>query len=181
MARIQPLDPSDATGQADELFTAIQSKVGMVPNLYRTLGNAPSVLSGLLALKGELDKGSLSAADKERIALAVGQANGCDYCVAAHTVIGKGAGLSEDETLSARQGEASDPRAQAVLTLAKAVVEREGFVTDAQLADARSAGLDDAVVLEVVGQVILNFFTNFTNHVAETTIDFPAAPQLQAV
>lgn len=179
MPRIQPLDPSDATGQAHDLFEAIQGKVGMVPNLYRTLGNAPTVLSGLLALKGELDQGSLSPSDKERIALAVGQSNGCDYCVAAHTAIGKGAGLSEAETLAARQGESSDPRSQALLSLTRAILEREGFATDEQLAAARDAGLDDAVILEVVGQVILNFFTNFTNHIAETTVDFPAAPQLQ--
>lgn len=179
MPRIAPLTDDHAEGQAAELFGAITQKIGKVPNLYRTLGQAPSVLAGLLQLGETLDGGSLSAPVKEQIALRVANRNGCDYCESAHTAIGKMVGLSDDQVIEARQGNADDAKAQAVLALVDAILEREGFVTDDQLAAAHSAGLSDAEVLEVVGQVIKNFFTNFVNHVAQTDVDFPAIPHLQ--
>lgn len=179
MPRIAPLTDDQATGQTADLFAAITQKVGKVPNLYRTLGHAPSVLGGLLQLGEVLDGGSLSAPVKEQIALRVANRNACDYCESAHTTIGKMVGLSEEQTIEARQGRADDARAQAVLALTDAILEREGFVTNEQLQAARDAGLSDGEVFEVVGQVIKNFFTNFVNHIAETEVDFPAIPQLQ--
>lgn len=97
----------------------------------------------------------------------------------AHTAIGKMVGLNEDQVIAARQGNANEDKAQAVLYLVDAILEREGFVTDDQLDIARENGLSDAEVLEVTGQVIKNFFTNFVNHIAQTEVDFPAIPQLQ--
>ena len=179
MPRIQPLTDDQASPEAAEIFGAITQKIGKVPNLYRTLGHAPSVLGGLLQLGDVLDGGSLSAPVKEQIALRVANRNACDYCESAHTAIGKMVGLSADQAIAARQGQADDATAQAVLALVDAVLEREGFVTDDQLAAARDAGLSDQVILEVVGQVIKNFFTNFVNHLAQTEVDFPAIPQLQ--
>lgn len=178
MPRFETIDRTHAQGQAKELLDGVHGKVGMVPNLYAALANAPSVLGGMLALKGNLDEGSLSAQVKEQIALRVGERNGCDYCVAAHTAIGKGTGLSSDQTIEAREGRAEDAQNQAVFALVDAVLEREGFVTDEQVAEARAAGLDDQQVIEVLGQVILNYFTNYFNHLNETVVDFPAAPQL---
>jgi AhpD family alkylhydroperoxidase len=179
MPRIEPLSDDQATGQAAELFSAITEKVGKVPNLYRTLGQAPSVLAGLLQLGEALDGGSLSAPVKEQIALRVANRNGCDYCESAHTAIGKSVGLSEDQTIAARQGSADDDKAQAILQLVDAILEREGLVTDDQLSAAHDAGIIDAEILEITGQVIKNFFTNFVNHIAQTEVDFPKIPQLQ--
>ena len=179
MPRIEPLTDDQATGQAAELFSAITQKVGKVPNLYRTLGQAPSVLGGLLQLGEALDGGSLSAPVKEQIALRVANRNACDYCESAHTAIGKSVGLTEQQTIAAWQGEADDAKAQAILALVDAVLGREGFVTDDQLAAARDAGVTDAEALEVVGQVVKNIFTNYVNHLAQTEVDFPAVPALQ--
>jgi AhpD family alkylhydroperoxidase len=179
MPRIQPLTDDQAEGQAAELFSAITQKVGKVPNLYRTLGQAPSVLAGLLQLGEALDGGSLSAPVKEQIALRVANRNGCDYCESAHTAIGQMVGLTEEQTVAAREGDADDAKAQAVLQLVDAILEREGFVTDEQLHAARDAGITDAEVLEITGQVIKNFFTNFVNHIAQTEVDFPAIKALQ--
>lgn len=179
MPRIQPLSDDQAEGQAAELFTAIKGKIGQVPNLYRTLGQAPSVLAGLLQFGEALDGGSLSAPVIEQIALRVAHRNACGYCASAHTAIGKSVGLSEDQTIAARRGDADDAKAQAILNLVDAILEREGFVTDEQLAAAHDAGVTDAEVLEVTGQVIKNFFTNFVNHIAQTDIDFPAIKELQ--
>lgn len=161
------------------MFAAIRQKVGMVPNLYRTLGHAPSVLAGLLQLGQALDGGSLSGLLKEQIALRVAERNGCGYCASAHTAIGKSVGLTDAQTIEARQGKAESDHAQAVLRLVDAILEREGYITDSQLAAAREAGLSDAVVLEVFGEVIKNFFTNYVNHIAQTEVDFPEISQLQ--
>ena len=179
MPRIQPVSDDQASPEAAEIFGAITQKIGKVPNLYRTLGHAPSVLGGLLQLGDVLDGGSLSAPVKEQIALRVANRNACDYCESAHTTIGKMVGLTEDQTVEARRGRADDAHAQAVLALTDAILEREGFVTNDQLQAARDAGLTDGQVFEVVGQVIKNYFTNFVNHIAETEVDFPAIPQLQ--
>lgn len=179
MPRFETIDRNNAEGQAKELLDGVHGKAGMVPNLYAAMANAPSVLGGVLALKGKLDGGSLSAQVKERIALRVSERNGCEYCVAAHTAIGKKAGLTEPQTLAAREGQADDDQGQTVLKLVDAILEREGFVTDDQVAAARDAGLNDQQIIEVLGQVILNFFTNYFNHLNETQVDFPAAPKLE--
>lgn len=178
MPRFETIDRTQADGQAKEMLDGVHGKIGMVPNLYAAMANAPTVLGGLFALKGKLDEGSLSPKIKEQIALRVGERNGCDYCVAAHTAIGKGAGLSEDQTVAAREGKAEDDQAKAVLRLVDDILEREGFVTDDQVAAARDAGLSDQQIIEVLGQVIVNFFTNYFNHLNETEVDFPAAPKL---
>ena len=122
-----------------------------------------------------MGKGALSAKTREQIALAVGQANGCDYCLAAHSAIGKMVGLTTDQILDSRRGTSVDSKTDAIIRFARQVVEKQGRVTDADLADARISGLDDAAVAEIVANVALNIFTNYFNHVAETDIDFPKA------
>jgi AhpD family alkylhydroperoxidase len=120
-----------------------------------------------------LAKGSFGPKLREQIALAVGQANQCAYCVSAHTLLGAKAGLSETEAMAARSGEAGDARSAAVLRLALAINGKQGRPTDADLAAARAAGLGDAEIAETVANVALNVFTNYFNHVADTQIDFP--------
>ncbi|MEZ6035443.1 MAG: carboxymuconolactone decarboxylase family protein [Planctomycetaceae bacterium] len=178
MSRISQIVPESATGKARELLDAVKGKLGLVPNMTRAMANAPAALDGYLSLSGALGKGLLSAKDRERIALAVGQANGCDYCLAAHSTIGKMVGLTDDQILDSRRGTADDSKSAAIVQFAGQVVMKQGRVTDADLADARVAGLDDAAIAEVVANIALNIFTNYFNHVAETDIDFPTAEPL---
>lgn len=175
MSRIHQIAAESATGTAKELLDAVKGKLGLVPNMTRAMANAPAVLDGYLSLSGALGKGELSAKNRERIALAVGQANGCDYCLAAHSAIGKMVGLTADQILDSRRGTSVEPRSDAIVRFARRVVDKQGRVTEADLADARIAGLDDAAVAEIVANVALNIFTNYFNHVAETDIDFPKA------
>lgn len=175
MSRLHQIAPEVATGKAKELLDAVKGKLGLVPNMTRAMANAPAVLDGYLSLSGALGKGSLPAKTREQIALAVGQANGCDYCLAAHSAIGKMVGLTADQILDSRRGTSVDSKNDAIIRFARQVVEKQGRVTDADLADARIAGLDDAAVAEIVANVALNIFTNYFNHVAETDIDFPKA------
>lgn len=175
MARIHQVAPESATGKAKELLDAVQGKLGLVPNLTRAMANSPAVLEGYLGLSGALGKGSLSAKNREQIALAVGQANLCDYCLAAHSAIGKMVGLTPEQILDSRRGTAVDPKSDAVIRFARKVVDERGRVNDTDIADVRAAGLNDGAIAEVVANVALNIFTNYFNHVAETDIDFPRA------
>lgn len=173
MPRIAPLDLAQADSGVQATLSAVKAKIGMVPNLFKTFARSPAVLNGYLALSDALTKGALTAKQREIVALAVAQANGCHYCLAAHTLMGKGAGLSADAIAAARRGQAQDAQDNAVATFARRAVESRGQVTDADIASARAEGLDDARLVEVIAQVALNVLTNFTNNVADTDIDFP--------
>lgn len=178
MSRIHQIVAETATGKAKELLDAVKGKLGLVPNMTRAMANAPAVLDGYLSLSGALGKGALSAKDRERIALAVGQANGCEYCLAAHSAIGKMVGLTTDQIQDSRRGSSVEPKPATIVRFARQVMDKQGRVTDADLADARIAGLDDGAVAEIVANVALNIFTNYFNHVAETDIDFPKTEPL---
>ena len=180
MSRIKQIAPETATGKAKELFDAVNGKLGMVPNMTRAMANSPPVLEGYLQLSGALGKGKLSAKTREEIALAVGQANHCNYCLAAHSTIGKMVGLTADQIRDSRLGTAVDPKADALIRFARALVDSRGLVTDHDVAVVRGAGFDDGVIAEVVANVALSVFTNYFNNVAETDIDFPQAEELVA-
>lgn len=173
MPRIQPVDVAQPPADAAPLLEGLKEKLGRVPNIYATMAQAPAVLKGVLTASGTLGETSLSGALREQIALAVGGANRCDYCAAAHTAIGKMNGLSDEQTQAALTGSADDAQAQAAITFARAILDREGFVTDEQLAAVKSAGFGDQQVVEIIAVVVFNIFTNYINHIAETEIDFP--------
>lgn len=177
MSRLPALDPRLAPSQSAPLLAAVERSLGSVPNLVRVLSNSPPALEGYLGLGGALGKGSLGAALRERIALAVAEFNRCDYCLAAHSFLGRTAARLDDaEIHAAREGSSSDPRARAAVQFALAVASHRGHVEDADLAAVRAAGFDDGEILEIVGAVALNVLTNYTNSVAGTLVDFPAAP-----
>jgi uncharacterized peroxidase-related enzyme len=180
MTRIAPLDPQTAQGTAKTLMDGVQASLGRVPNLMRVMAQAPAVLRGYLNLSEALGGGELPATAREQVALAVSEINGCDYCLAAHSTIGKMVGLSPDQIDAARRSNATDPKVDAALKLARAIVTRRGLVTDEEVTAARTAGLTDAEQLEVVGNVVLTILTNYVNFSAGTAVDFPRAAPLAA-
>ena len=173
MPRIAPVDPATADAGVQATLSAVKAKLGMTPNLFSTFARSPAVLNGFLAFSDALTHGVLTAKQREIIALTIAQTNGCHYCLSAHTLLGKGAGLSAEDIRRAREGRAANVVDDAVAVFARAVVGARGQVSDADLDAARSAGLSDAHVVEVIAQVALNVLTNFTNNAAETEIDFP--------
>jgi len=181
MPRIQPVAAETAEKDVQEIFATTKQKMGAIPNIVKTMANSPAVANAYLAFSGAVAGGSLSPALRERIALAVGEANQCNYCLSAHTAIGKMVGLSESEILQAREGTAPDARDAAAVVFARRLVDQRGNVTDDELRAARDAGLDDAAISEIVANVALNLFTNYFNHVSDPEIDFPVAPQLAPV
>lgn len=173
MPRISPVDSASASPAIQATFSAIKSKIGMVPNLFKTFARSPSVLDGYLGFSDTLSKGLLDAKQREVVALAVAQANECHYCISAHTAIGKGAGLTSEEMHKARAGQGLNARDGAIAAFAKTVVATHGRVSDADIAKARNAGLNDDQLVEIIANVALNVLTNYTNNVAQTDIDFP--------
>lgn len=173
MSRITALNPAQATGKAKELLDAVQSTLGLTPNMMRAMAHSPAVLEGYLNFSGALAGGSLNAKVREQIALAVAEVNSCGYCLSAHCAIGKMVGLAENELAAARSGEAVDAKTQATLKLAQSIALQRGEISDNDFCAARKAGLSESEIAEVVANVALNIFTNYFNHVAATDIDFP--------
>jgi AhpD family alkylhydroperoxidase len=154
----------------------VERALGVAPNMMRAMANSPAVLDAYLAFSGALSKGRLPGRVQEQIALVAAVENDCGYCLAAHTVLGAKAGVSEEDLVAGRSGRASDPRTEAALTFAKAVIATRGFVSDEDLAAVRAAGYGDGEIGEIVAAVALNTFTNYFNSVGQTTLDFPAVP-----
>ncbi len=174
MARITQVSDADAAPETAKLFSALKSKLGMVPNLYRVAGNQPSVLAAMLGIGENLAGGSFNGRTREAIALTVAGVNSCDYCASAHAAIASGLKVSPEAIDAHLAGQADDPRLAAILKLATAIVAERGMVSDSDLAAAKLAGLSEADIVETVANVVANIFTNYINHVAETDIDFPA-------
>lgn len=173
MPRLQAVEHASATGRARELLDGVEAQLGMVPNFMRTLANSPAALEGYLALSGTLRGGALSPKVREQLALTVVEVNGCAYCVAAHAALGKTVGLSDEDIEDSRRSVSPNSKVEAVLRFARQIVEKRGWVSDEDLAQVRKAGWDDAEITEIVGNVALNIYTNYFNHVAETEVDFP--------
>jgi uncharacterized peroxidase-related enzyme len=182
MTRIAtPASIADAPMAAQPLLEAVKKQLGTVPNLFRTVANSPAALEGYLGLSGALGKGTLPAATRERIALAVAEINGCNYCLSAHSYLGKNlAKLDDAEILANRRGHSNDAKADAAVQFAARVTKARGHVSDEDLRAVKLAGYDDAQVVEIVLHVALNTWTNYLNEVAQTVIDFPVAEALAA-
>ncbi|MEO8885526.1 MAG: carboxymuconolactone decarboxylase family protein [Mucilaginibacter sp.] len=174
MQRLKALDPETTTGKSKELFNAVQGKLGMVPNMMRTMGNSPAVLNGYLSLNSALAEGSLGGKLGELIALTVANANSCNYCNAAHSFIGeKLVHIHADAISDARQGRSADSKIQAALDFARVLIKKKGQVDDTDLNAVRTVGYDDAGIAEIIAHVGLNIFTNYFNNTAGVSVDFP--------
>jgi len=172
------LSKTEAGNEAQPLLAAVEKKLGTVPNLMRTMANSPAVLEAYLGFSGTLAKGALGTKLREQIALAVGESNDCRYCLAAHTALGRMAGLNDEQIRDSRRGRSPDRKTEAALAFARKVVAERGSVSDADVDALRAAGFNDGDVAEIVANVALNLFTNYFNHVAGTEIDFPEAESL---
>jgi uncharacterized peroxidase-related enzyme len=182
MSRIAtPATIADAPATSQPMLEAVKKQLGVAPNLFRLVANSPAALEGYLGLSGALAKGSISAATGTRIALAVAEINGCDYCLSAHTYLGKNlANLDDAELTANRAGASNDLKADAAVRFAAKVAQARGQVGDDDVRAVKAAGYDDAQVIEIVLHVALNTFTNTLNNVAQTDIDFPVVEARKA-
>jgi uncharacterized peroxidase-related enzyme len=180
MSRITIPAREDAPAKSQPLLDAVEKQLGVVPNLFRLVGTSPAALEGYLGLNGALGR-TLDAKTRERIALAIAQANGCDYCLSAHSYLGLNlAKIDDTEIALNRAGHSGDAKADAAIVFARKVLDARGRVSDADIAEVRLAGFSEAQVIEIGASVALNVLTNYINNVAETDIDFPVVRAAQA-
>ncbi|MGO4257680.1 carboxymuconolactone decarboxylase family protein [Marmoricola sp. RAF53] len=174
MSRLPQIDPATATGEAAELLDQVQKALGVTPNMTKTMANSPALLKGYLALSGALATGALPTAVRERLALTTAEANGCTYCLSAHTYIGANvAKVDPDELENARFAKSNDEHTQALLQLSNDILHARGAVSDDSIAQARAAGVTDAEIGEVVGHIALNVLTNYFNVLSQVDNDWP--------
>lgn len=172
---------NDVPAASQPLLEAVKKQLGVVPDLFRLVSTSPAALQGYLSLSGALSKGALPAATRERIALAVAEINGCDYCLSAHSYLGKNLAKLDDAEIAAnRNGASNDPKADAAVRFAVKVVRERGHVSEDDVRAVKLAGYDDAQVIEIVLHVALNTWTNYINEVAKTDIDFPVVSARKA-
>ena len=172
--RIETLNPETTTGESKELFNAVQKKLGFIPNLIKVFGNSPATLKTYLSLGELAASGNFSNKYREQLALAIAETNACNYCLSAHTAIGKMNGLTEEQTEQSRQGLANDTKAQAGLQFAQTVTANRGQVSNDAIKAVKAAGYNDGDILEIVLNVVSNTLTNYVNHIAQTEVDFPS-------
>ena len=180
MSRIQSVEPTQASDKSRKLLEGVQRGMGMVPNMFKTLANSPTALAGYLNFNQALS-GALTPELREQISLAVAGYNGCDYCASAHTLLGRNAGITDEELAANLAGLSATESTQATLRFALAIVEHRGRVTDDDVRLIKAAGYSDAEIVEIVAIVALNLFTNYFNLVADVENDFPVVETAAAM
>ncbi|MGF7146441.1 putative peroxidase-related enzyme [Sphingomonas zeicaulis] len=174
MSRVPLLDPKTATGDRKDVLDQITGAFGVTPAMFRAVANSPAALKMMWAGFGALGGGTLGAKLGEQIAVLVADRNACEYCLAAHTMLGKKAGASAEEMSDAQAGHSQDPRTAAALAFVAKLVLQRGQVADADVDALRAAGFQDEQVVEIVAHVALNLFTNYVNVALAVPVDFPA-------
>ena len=179
MTRIVTPTADNTPAASLPLLDAVDKQLGVIPNLMKVVGNSPAALEGYLGLSGALSKGTLGAKTGERIALAVAELNGCNYCLSAHSYLATNlAKLDAAEIEANRRGSSDDAKAAAAVHFETQVVKARGHVVDADVAAVKAAGFSQGEIIEIVLHVALNTLTNYVNEVAQTEIDFPVAAAL---
>ncbi|MFZ4749232.1 MAG: carboxymuconolactone decarboxylase family protein [Phycisphaerales bacterium] len=173
MPRLALIEPKDAAGDAARILATAPI------NIYKGMAANPEVFTTFIAfMRSIATSGAISKAEKELVMLYAAEQRHCGYCVAAHTRVAAGAGVNGERALDARRGRAGNAREQALLDFTKAVMDKNGGVSDAELAAFRAAGFDDRAAIEVVAAITAMTFTALYNHINDTAVDFPPVPAL---
>lgn len=174
MSRVPLIDANLTTPDRKALLEQIHGAFGATPNMFRAVANSPAALKSMWGSFGALGEGVIPAKLGEQIAVAVADRNGCEYCLAAHTALGRKAGASAEEMSAAQGGNAADPKTAAALRFALKLVEARGQVGDADVQAVRAAGFGDQEIVEILAHVALNLFTNYVNVAFAVPVDFSA-------
>lgn len=180
MNRIPLIDRNQTTADRKALLDDIHGAFGTVPNMFRAVANSPAALRSMWGAFGALGGGRLPTALGEQIAVAIADRNACEYCLAAHTALGRKAGASAEEMQAAQAGRSADPKNDAALRFALKLVSDRGHVSAQDLDAVRAVGFDDEELVEILAHVALNLFTNYVNVAFATPVDFPAVKLARA-
>ena len=178
MSRVELVEPSTATEDAKPVLAEIGAAFGTTPAMFKAVANSPAALKMMWAGFGALADGRLGAKLGEQIAVLVADRNSCEYCLAAHTALGRKAGATPEEMREAQEGRSADARTAAALVFVEKLVRDRAQVTDDDVAALHAAGFDDEDVVELVAHVALNLFTNYVNVALGVPVDFPRVPLL---
>lgn len=173
MSRVPLIDRQQTTADRKELLDSIHGAFGATPNMFRAVANSPAALRSMWGAFGALGQGVIDAKLGEQIAVAVADRNACEYCLAAHTALGRKAGATSEEMTAAQMGESSDPKTQAALTFALKVVNQRAQINAGDVDALRRVGFSDEDVVEILAHVALNLFTNYVNVAFDVPVDFP--------
>ncbi|KWW32792.1 putative peroxidase-related enzyme [Cupriavidus metallidurans] len=173
-ARVPLVDQRTAPAASVTAIEQIQTAFGVVPNMFRAVANSPAALQSMWGSFGALGGGTISAQLGEKIAVAVADRNRCEYCLAAHTALGRKAGASAEEMAAAQAGLSNEPKTAAALAFAVKVVEARGQISETEVASLRQVGFSDEEIVEILAHVALNLFTNYVNVVFNVPVDFPS-------
>lgn len=179
MNTLKSLSFEEANENSQAVFNAVKGKIGMVPNLYAAMGASDKLLSGFLSFTETLKSGEFSAKEYEVIALATSQANGCAYCLSAHTTLGKMNGLSEEETLDIRTNTIANSKLNALTRLTSEFVNTKGHPTQNTINTFFTEGYSKAAFAELIGAIALTTVTNYVFHNGGFEIDFPKAQKIE--
>ncbi len=167
------INTANAAPASQEMLKQIHAAFGATPNMFKAVSNSPAALKSMWGSFGALGAGTLGAKLGEQIAVAVANRNRCEYCLAAHTVLGQGAGVSGTDMSAAQVGKSANPKTQAALTFALNIVEHRASISQADVEAVRAAGFNDGEIVEIMAHVALNLFTNYVNVAFNVPVDFP--------
>ncbi|MDQ1924770.1 carboxymuconolactone decarboxylase family protein [Massilia pseudoviolaceinigra] len=173
MTRIALLTRDQAHSEAARLLDQVDAAFGATPNMFRAVANSPAALASMWAAFGALGSGTLGARLGEQIAVAVADQNRCEYCLAAHTALGRKAGATSEEMTAAQAGTSHDPKTAAALAFAVTMVKQRAHIGSADVDALRLAGYNDGDIMEIMAHVALNLFTNYVNVAFAIALDFP--------
>jgi AhpD family alkylhydroperoxidase len=179
MKPLKALTPEEASENSQVIFRAVKSKIGMVPNLYAAMGVSDKLLGGFLTFTETLKSGEFTSKEYEAIALATSQANACDYCLSAHTEIGKMNGFTEQDTLDIRDHSIEDTKLNAIVNLVSDLVNLKGHPIDTTVDNFFKAGFNKAAFVELIAIAALTTITNNIYHNGGFEIDFPKAQNIE--
>jgi len=174
MTRVPLINPAEANGERKQVLDQIHGAFGATPAMFRAVANSTAALKSMWGSFGALGGGVIPAKLGEQIAVAVADRNACEYCLAAHTVLGRKAGATAEEMSAAQAGESSDPKTAAALRFALKLVTDRAQVTDADVKALHDVGFNDEEVVEILAHVALNLFTNYVNVAFAVPVDFPS-------
>jgi AhpD family alkylhydroperoxidase len=163
------------------LFDQITKHLGKLPNLYAAMGYSSGTLKGFLQFEAAMGGGVFSVKEKEAINLVVSEINNCNYCLAAHTMIAKSKGYSEEDTICIRKGHTAEHKLDTAIKLTKSITENRGEADPRLIEDFFQAGYREDALIELIGLITAKVFTNYVYAVTGVPLDFPEAAKLEAV
>jgi uncharacterized peroxidase-related enzyme len=177
MSRIATPTVEAAAGATAEVFAQIKKAAGKVPNTFAAIGaHGTPALRAMLQADAVLAAGTLSKQDQETVKLAVSAAVGCDYCEAAHSLLGKLAGLTPEVMKRIRTGQPTgDAKRDALSHFVRLLVTTRGTISEDEFSAIKDAGYSEAQLVDISLALAVITFTNVFNRINDTTLDYPAA------